>query len=168
MSYEAYCDQCGKSPVPVTYFGTQSYCQECLFAKIDSGGYNDDNEIVASCDNCEEVIPNGDRTYCRGCAECSDCDSIADYCEYHASSYSECEESHGCHYCGEYDEVYCNSCAEKHWFNRECSDCGANDDVDHHYCMTCDGQRQYKDEAISLPVIEDGVIEVDGISVAWN
>lgn len=169
MSVAGRCDQCGLD-LQVTFFGPNKYCHGCLFNFVDAGDYASDNEIVTTCDRCEDVIPNGYSTYCGSCMECSNCSAQAEYCDSCSESYSECDQAHGCHYCGDDDEVYCEEHATNEWgAPKRCGECGDEVDILYTYCDPC-----YRD-VISKPpadepvtTIEDGVVTVDGISVSWN
>lgn len=188
MSWAGTCARCDTDKDAVTFVGDKFTCKDCLFDMFERRQFR---EILPTCASCDQPISVDANVYCQTCAECSMCDTLAYNCEDHgttsrecdncsdgaeycsdcAYSLSECEESHGCHYCGNYEEVYCSECAERNWFNRECDDCGGQDDVDRHYCTTCDGQREYKDQTpieVLAKANDDGTIEIDGMSVSWN
>lgn len=177
------CDRCEKSGMEVTYVGENRTCKDCLFEAFDRREFRDSPGV---CESCDQLIPTTSKVYCQSCAECSECDSLAYYCEDHANQSSECEncsqsasycydcatceESHGsyCNSCGDDDEVYCEGCARDQWgLSYPCGDCGGEDDIDYHYCTTCDNQREYKQDRPAR-ALEDGTFEVDDVSVVWN
>jgi len=169
---ELFCSYCGeKSTSDVWMLGLPSpydqLCSRCLNTQIDRGSIFITTEVPTekpTCNNCGDDLEVGAEVYCSTC-----------HSEHYDSGYEdgqnnyECDSSHGCHNCGDNDEVYCEDCAKDAWnlIIASCDSCGnspADGSVLEIYCLDCLNDRDTE-------ALDDGIAvarAADAIEVSWE